>query len=488
MTDNQYRQANKVVYPVLMIIMAYIALSLYAYIVREISDWQSYAQFIAAIIGIVVSTALFITQRKTKIGAIGMLATAMLVYFVVRMVGRMEDSYTYAFPILFAAMVYLDKKIILVGNTVILSANIIRFITHMSHLEGASGTSIVVSVFVSILVFYASTRATFLLIKFHKENMDVIIEASERQEESNKKMASTADSIMNHFEDAMQMLNSLKKNLNNSDFSMKNIADSTESTANAIQRQAVMCQKISDEIDVAEKASTKMIESSSKVEHTIDSLVKSVQELKGQAGNVEDASKVTVEVVEKLTEKVQEVESFVGSILSISNQTNLLALNASIEAARAGEAGKGFAVVADEIRMLSEQTKDASNNITNIIKELNNDTSRANDSIGYSVQSVEKQNELIEEAREKFERIVGEVDELIDGIRTVENVMKEILKDSDVIADNITQLSASSEEVAASSSEGLENSNSTIKEVTSCGEIFESIYELAKGLHVNEAQ
>lgn len=115
-----------------------------------------------------------------------------------------------------------------------------------------------------------------------------------------------------------------------------------------------------------------------------------------------EASNVTVSVIQSLTAKVEEVKSFVESIINISNQTNLLALNASIEAARAGEAGKGFAVVADEIRQLSEQTKDASANITEIINKLNEDTRRANESIENSVSSVEKQNELIDDTRDKF--------------------------------------------------------------------------------------
>jgi methyl-accepting chemotaxis protein len=309
--------------------------------------------------------------------------------------------------------------------------------------------------------------------------MEEITKTAEKQAASNKKMVAVAENIKKYFEDAMEMLNSLQESLDQSNFSMKNIADSTETTAESIQTQATMCTEISAQTDKAEKVSGAMMQASGRVEQTIDSIKTEVEELGVQAENVESASKVTVEVVTRLTEKVQEVENFVGSILSIATQTNLLALNASIEAARAGEAGKGFAVVADEIRALSEQTQDASNNITNIIRELIDDTKKANDSINNSVESVTKQSKLITKTSERFDQVVIEMDELSDGIKSTEDSMKEIISSSTVISDNISQLSAVSEEVAASSNEGLNYSEITVSEVKKCKEIFDSIYELA---------
>ena len=195
-----------------------------------------------------------------------------------------------------------------------------------------------------------------------------------------------------------------------------------------------------------------------------------------------EASNVTVSVIQSLTAKVEEVKSFVESIINISNQTNLLALNASIEAARAGEAGKGFAVVADEIRQLSEQTKDASANITEIINKLNEDTRRANESIENSVSSVEKQNELIDDTRDKFNPMGEAVELLMKDINVAEESIKKILDSTTVISDNITHLSATGEEVAASSTEGLRMADTTVESMAKCKKVLENIYMLADDL------
>jgi methyl-accepting chemotaxis protein len=225
-----------------------------------------------------------------------------------------------------------------------------------------------------------------------------------------------------------------------------------------------------------------MISASERVTVTVNDGIESVKELGQQAKNVSDCSKAVEKVVAELTEKVEKVENFVDTIISISSQTNLLALNASIEAARAGEAGRGFSVVAEEIRKLSEDTKDASNNITNIIHELIEDTKNANESIEVSGKCVATQNEILEKTWSKFGIVADEVRNLSSNIDDVKGGMETITTSSNNIFDHISQLSATSQEVAASSNESLENSNITVQEVEKCRKVFESIYELAKDL------
>jgi methyl-accepting chemotaxis protein len=388
----------------------------------------------------------------------------------------------YAFPILFAAMAYLNMKIVVIGNVVVILANILRIFTHMTEFNGSDGSAMFVGLFVSVLAAYSSIMIIKLLVQFNEENMNVIVEASKKQKETNEKMTSVANDITKHFDEAMEMLDVLTESLSNSHESVENIANSTGSTAEAIQAQAEICGNILDQTSHAGIVTNDMISASERVAVTVNDGIESVKELGEQAKNVSLCSKEVESVVTKLTEKVKKVEDFVDTIISISSQTNLLALNASIEAARAGEAGRGFSVVAEEIRKLSEDTKEASNNITNIIQELIEDTKNANDSIEASGKCVATQNEILTKTWSKFGIVADEVKNLSSNIDDVKGGMETITESSNNIFDHISQLSATSQEVAASSSESLENSNITVGEVEKCRKVFESIYVLAQDL------
>ena len=91
--------------------------------------------------------------------------------------------------------------------------------------------------------------------------------------------------------------------------SIQEIADSTESTAEAIQKQAAMCVDIQGNTDNAESGIKAMIDASRQTDETVKQGADVVEELKEQAHNVAEASNVTVSVIQSLTAKVEDVKS-----------------------------------------------------------------------------------------------------------------------------------------------------------------------------------
>ena len=470
MNEEQYSRANKRVLLAIVVVFGYIAATLM--LALGVSQGGHAAKIVmeavTAAAVIVISVVAYLGKRTTRTCAVIMTLSMMIGYFVIVQLNTTVGTWTYGLPLLIVAMVYLDKKIVMVTNGIALVSIVVHLVRCFLG-DGSDLQNNVIGLFVLLLTAYACNSAE-------------IQNSSDIQKDSNKKMIIVAENISKHFGEAMDMLDGLQESINVSHSSIQEIADSTESTAEAIQKQAVMCSDIQGNTDQAEQGIKEMIEASHKTNDNVKEGAGVVSELKEQAVNVADASQVTVDVIRILTDKVEEVKTFVDSIINISNQTNLLALNASIEAARAGEAGKGFAVVADEIRQLSEQTKDASANITEIIQKLNEDTKRANDSIMTAAESVEKQNQLIDDTRDKFNDVGNAVEVLMGNIDVAEQSIQKILDATGVISDNITHLSATGEEVAASSTEGLRTADITVEKMSNCKKVLENIYLLAEDL------
>jgi len=99
---------------------------------------------------------------------------------------------------------------------------------------------------------------------------------------------------------------------------------------------------------------------------SVETLNKTIIDIKGQADNTQNS----VLVIEELARSSEEISGVMEVIRNIAEQTNLLALNAAIEAARAGEQGRGFAVVADEVRSLASRTQKSTEEIRTMIERL----------------------------------------------------------------------------------------------------------------------
>lgn len=484
MSKEQYRAANSKIFPVTMIILGYFLITFLLSIITGNSTWRVWLQIGFTVSAIIVDIFALIKNRETKACSVALMGSCALAYVIIVLLNSNAGVYTYVFALIVCSLAFLNVKLAFWGNAVSIAANLLRVIIYWNS-DGNYGSRSIIEIFSLILMALASITVTRLLIRFNEENMASITEAAKEQELTNQTMSQVADEITVHFTEAMQMVDELKQCVDTCNFAMQNIADSTENTAESIQAQASMCVEIHTASDTADGEIRAMMDASDRTMQTISEGSDEIRKLKEQAENVAAASEATVQVISRLTAQIDNVQEFIGTILNIAGKTNLLALNASIEAARAGEAGKGFAVVADEIRELSEQTKQASNNITAIIHELNGNAKSANESIEASATSVRTQNEMIESMRGRFENIHGEMTELAAKVKNTEESVNVILTSTDTISENITHLSATSEEVAASSTEGLRTSETSVEHMNACKEVLEKISSLALTLKSN---
>ncbi|MFP4299996.1 MAG: GAF domain-containing protein [Spirulinaceae cyanobacterium] len=182
----------------------------------------------------------------------------------------------------------------------------------------------------------------------------------------------------------------------------------------------------------------------------------------------------TSQKIKRLGESSQKITKVVNLIGNFATQTNLLALNAAIEATRAGEYGRGFAVVADEVRSLARQSEDATNEIEQIVLEIQQETSEVAAAMDTGIQQVVSGTNLVNETRQNLNEIVAvtaQISELVAGI---------------------TQASQTQQSRSQSVTETMQNvaeiARSTSEDAIAIASSFKTLLETAEELQANVGQ
>ena len=201
-----------------------------------------------------------------------------------------------------------------------------------------------------------------------------------------------------------------------------------ELVATAMNQMVLTTNELSSSVLSAADASTQGQHMSNSGMKVVSKTVDSIHTLSSQLEEVDT-------VIGHLVQGSRSIETISDEISSIADQTNLLALNAAIEAARAGEQGRGFAVVAEEVRALAQRTQQSTEEIKNMLAQLNKESDEA---MSAMAKSHELAMNCVHFANDTGQTL-GDVNGEVDKISTLNQQIATAVEEQSVVAEQVSK-------------------------------------------------
>ncbi len=409
------------------------------------------------------------------------------VYGIALINAKSDTVFTMAFPIMVMYVLYFDTLFMGIISGVLLVLNIVSVV--MAAFSGSMPSGIDFALSSALLqaatIGVAGSALTWIthLEKVMKgEQMNEVKAEKEKSEQILSDVLTLGNTVKENTNKADALMEELNDATTTALETLKAVADSNNDNAKNIESQTVMTSNIQEMIITADSNASRMERIAGDSLNMVSEGRKLVEKLDDKASNISAMNEQVMNTINEFVKNAIEVRGITDKINGISSQTNLLSLNASIESARAGEAGRGFAVVADEIRNLADETQTLTAEISGIVETLENNASGTKETVSKVVASIEDEKVIIDDSMDTYIKMEDMFKQLYESVTDTQKQLKQIVDSNNAIVDSINQLSAASEEVAASMDMAVELSNNNMAKTKEAGSLMEEIATSANQL------